>query len=129
MSPYGRFFLMLSAFTLLIMVAFYFLMDVLPAKLYFQQTSYIIAFFFIVTSLFHLGLLNASQKSSRSFVTFFMAGTAMKLLLSIAIIIGFTLSNRESAFAFIFNFFVLYLLFTCFEVVMAYGHFGKQKAQ
>ena len=55
-----------------------------------------------------------------------MMATALKLFLYLGIIIGYGLLKTGKSIAFISNFFILYVLFTVFEVVTVYFHFKNK---
>ncbi|MEP7167813.1 MAG: hypothetical protein ABI855_00425 [Bacteroidota bacterium] len=113
----------LSAYTLFMSFIYFFTKKLIPEKFYFEKTPYLILFFFIVTLVFHAGLLNSAKKNYRSMVTFYMMATALKLFLFLGIIIGYGLLKTGKSVAFISNFFVLYVLFTVFEVTLVYFQF------
>lgn len=101
----------------------------IPEKFYFENTFYLFVFFVIITAVFHFGLLYSFAKSSRSFVSYYMMATALKLFLFLAIIIVYALLNTGQAIAFISNFFVIYVLFTVFEVTLVFLHFKSKNLE
>ena len=115
--------LKLVAFTAVIWLLFYFGKNYIPQKFYFEKNAFLIVFFFLVTLVFHVGLLRSSKKNNRSTVTFFMMASAVKLLGYLAIIIAYGLLKTGNAISFISTFMMLYLLFTVFEVSSAYSQF------
>ena len=116
----------LSAYTLIILGIYFFCKSLIPPRFYFEKAPYIIAFFYLVTLVFHAGLLNRAKKNYRSMVTYYMMATALKLFLFLGIIIGYGLLKTGKSVAFISNFFVLYVLFTVFEVMLVYFHFKSK---
>lgn len=116
----------LTAYTLLIWLIYFFSKSLIPIKFYFEKAPFIIMFFYVVTFVFHAGLLNRERKSHRSFITYYMLATALKLFLYLGIIIGYGLLKTGKAIAFISNFFILYVLFTVFEVCVVYFHFKSK---
>lgn len=113
----------LSVYTLIICLIYFFIKSLIPQKFYFEKAPYIIVFFYVVTLVFHAGLLNRERKSNRSLITYYMMATALKLFLYLGIIIGYGLLKTGKSIAFISNFFMLYVLFTVFEVMVVYFHF------
>ncbi len=95
----------------------------IPPKFYFEKTPYLIVFFFLITLTFHFGLLRSSAKSNRSIVTYYMIATALKFFMLLAIILIYAFTHRNKSTAFISNFFMLYLMFTIFEVATVYFQF------
>ena len=116
----------LSAYALVIFVFYFFMRSLLPPKFYFEKAPYLILFFFVVTLTFHAGLLNKAKIGYRNMVTYYMMATALKLFLFLGIIIGYGLLKTGKSVAFISNFFVLYVLFTVFEVTVAYHQFKSK---
>jgi hypothetical protein len=116
----------LSAYTLIISGLYFLCKNLVLQKFYFEKTPYLIAFFYVVTLVFHAGLLNSAKKNYRSMVTYYMMATALKLFLFLGIIIGYGLLKTGKSVAFISNFFVLYVLFTVFEVTLVYFHFKSK---
>jgi len=96
----------------------------LPQGVLFEPFRLLVVFFIIATATFHLGLLRAAAKSDQAFVRYFMGATGIKLFLYMIIMIVFATLFREQAIAFISNFFVLYLLYSAFEVVLIYKKFS-----
>jgi hypothetical protein len=113
-------------YTLVIWAAFALAKPYIPEKFLFPNTVFLIVFFFASTAALHYGMLSSARNNNRSIVVFYMLSTAFKLLLYIAVIIGFALARPAIAVAFISNFFVLYVFFTVYEVQGVY-HYFKSK--
>jgi hypothetical protein len=117
------FIIKLSVYTLIIYLIYFFTQGLLPQKFHFEKAPFIIVFFYVVTLVFHAGLLNNERKSNSSLVTYYMMATALKLFLFLGIIIGYGLLKTGKSIAFISNFLMFYFLFTVFEVTIVYVHF------
>lgn len=87
----------------------------------------LVVFFFIMAMGFYAGLLYSAEGNPKGFVRFYMAGTFVKLLIFFAVIIFFGLMKPAAAQGFIFNFFVVYLIFMVFEVGYLYRRFKKNE--
>jgi len=75
-------------------------------------------FFFTGITLISYYILIRSLKSKLSrFVNTFLISTIVKLIIYIGIMIIYVLLNRSDAIPFMITFFILYLLYTVFEVV------------
>ncbi len=83
----------------------------------------LLIYFFFVTLGFHLGLVQASKGRPQAFVRYYMATTTFKLLLHMAIIVIYAIFNKEDAVRFISTFLVFYIIFTSFEVAVAWKQF------
>ncbi|MBM3435808.1 MAG: hypothetical protein FJY07_06290 [Bacteroidetes bacterium] len=90
---------------------------------------YLIFFFFSVTLIVHLVLINVSEKKTPSFINYFMLLTFGKLIFFLTIILIYALLNRDDAIPFILSFFVLYLLYTAFEVVLSLAYVKRKKEE
>jgi len=90
---------------------------------------YLIFFFFSVTLIVHLVLIKVSEKKTPSFINYFMLLTFGKLIFFLTIILIYALLNRDDAIPFILSFFVLYLLYTAFEVVLSLAYVKRKKEE
>lgn len=74
-------------------------------------------FFMSVTFLIHKGFVGAVSLRPQQFVTRFMLITTIKLLSFMALLLVYALLFKDDAIQFLLSFFVLYLVFSAFEVV------------
>ncbi|HEX5002130.1 MAG TPA: hypothetical protein VFW78_06515 [Bacteroidia bacterium] len=124
MKSFRGFLTRLLIYSALILVIRLLVAPSLPPQALFEPFRLLVIFFIIATSAFHLGLLRAAAKSDQAFVRYFMGATGIKLFLYMIIMIVFATLFRDQAIAFISNFFVLYLLYSAFEVVLIYKKFS-----
>lgn len=80
-------------------------------------------YFLFVTLIFHFGLVHASKGRPQAFVRYYMASTTFKLLLHMGIILIYALFNKTDAVRFISSFLIFYIIFTAFEVAVAWKQF------
>lgn len=73
--------------------------------------------------LFHFGLVQASKGRPQVFIRYYMASTTFKLLIHMSVVVIYALFNKEDAIRFISTFLVLYIIFTAFEVAVAWKQF------
>jgi len=90
-----------------------------------RLTWMIYIYFSLVTILFHYGIVLTTQSRPQVFIRYYMAATTIKLLLHLAIIVFYSMSNREMATRFIITFMIMYLLFTAFEVMAVWRNIRK----
>jgi hypothetical protein len=83
----------------------------------FAVAPYLILFFIVISIGTHYFLLKAAQKRAQLFTAAFMGSIGIKLLLCFGFLIIYVLLNKNEAKHFIVTFFVLYLVFTTFEVL------------
>ena len=89
----------------------------LPENFITPALPYLIIFFFLVTLAIHYTLLLASEKRTSKFVNYFMLTTFLKLVFYIIIMIVYALLNKSDAIHFIITYFILYVVFTAFELI------------
>ncbi len=98
----------------------------LPAEFYTPALPYLVLFVFssqIVLLRFIAG--GATAKFNR-FVNRFMAGSFLKLLLYLIVILVYSYLNRHEALPFAVSFVVLYLIYTIFEISVLLKYFKTQ---
>lgn len=88
----------------------------LPAGYLTKAFPLLILFFLGLTWMIVRFLLRATEKSFMKFVNTFMLATGLKLLVLIIIAVAYIFLNRADVIPFLAAFFILYLLFTGFEV-------------
>ncbi|MCX6280971.1 MAG: hypothetical protein NTU51_03345 [Bacteroidetes bacterium] len=94
---------------------------VLPGPWFSPALPFLFVFYY-ACSLISFMILNQSlQKKFNRFVSVFMLTTTVKLFLFIAIMIIYAFVNRKDAVPFLLNFFILYLVYTVFEVIQVIG--------
>ena len=124
MNEFLKFSSWLILFSLLLSGVMYFFIPSLPEKFRYDEWWKIMCFFIITTATFHFGLLRSTKKRAASITIYYMASTTLKLLLYAGIILGYALLHKERAAAFIVSFFLMYFLFTVFEVSILYKKFS-----
>lgn len=90
---------------------------VAPADIITPALFYLIAFFYALTVIVHMLLINASKEKFARFNNKYMLSTVVKLLLYMAIMVAYVLIKPGDAVNFLITFLVLYILFTGFEVL------------
>jgi hypothetical protein len=89
----------------------------LPGKYISPAIPVIILFFAIFTSLIFYYQIKAILKKTSKFVNFFLIATVLKLMLFLVLVLVYALLNKGDAVNFIISFFVIYLVFSAFELV------------
>jgi hypothetical protein len=102
---------------------------VLPAGTITPALPALIVFFLGIAWAIIRYLFRASEKSFVKFVNAFMLSTGLKLLVLILIIVGYIFLNRSDAVPFLGAFFILYLLYTGFEVYAVLYLSKRQKKE
>lgn len=116
--------ILLVVFSALVFFVFQLLQPYLPAKAVYDRFWIIQIIAGITSLIIHRGLKSSSLKSGQAFIRFFMASSALKLFAFMVIMVVFALADRSQAFGFIFNFLIMYLLYTTLEVWVSFKAFG-----
>ncbi|MCB0806905.1 MAG: hypothetical protein KDC05_13995 [Bacteroidales bacterium] len=109
----------LILYTIILAFLGYFASFVIPSDYQSPALPFLYVFFFSVTLLVHRLIINLTGNQPQKFIRMFMLLTFGKLFFYLMIIVIYAFANRPDAVAFILNFFVLYVLFTVFEVVQS----------
>lgn len=117
-KAFYKFVYALAIFTAILGIIAVFLQYTLPENMLPASLPLLFLLFIIVSSVVHYFLLRSAAYSGRRFVSYFMAATFLKLFLYLIIIILYAFLIKENVVSFILTFFILYLLYTTFEVVM-----------
>ena len=124
------FLLKLFLFSLLISAADYcwqlFMSEQFPVR----HLWYILIFFIAATIAFHFLTLKAASGAPKNFVRYYMGATGLRLLIYVAVIFIYRLSEgKEAAIPFAIAFMAHYFLFTVFEVAMLLKQLNRRKTQ
>lgn len=97
----------------------------------FQQFTWLsLVFFFLVTLLTGYIGFRGLTKSAHGFVASVNGMVVIKLFLSAAFVIGYVVISRPEGPAFVVSFFILYVIYTVFELrEMILAQKGKQQQQ
>jgi len=113
------FFIKLFLFSLLMAAADYCWQLFMSAQFPVKHLWYILAFFIAATSAFHFLTMNAARGAPKNFIRYYMSATGLRLLIYVAIILVYRLSEgKETTIPFAIAFMAHYFLFTAFEVVV-----------
>jgi len=77
---------------------------------------FLLVFFTAATLLSFYFLQKKMNASPTGFITAFMANSMIRLMLYLVIIVVYAFTNKPDAVNFILSFFILYMIFTVFEV-------------
>jgi hypothetical protein len=88
----------------------------LPSEFVSPTLPYLLVFFVAATLISFYFIQKKLDSSPSGFVTAFMANSIIRLLLYLVVIVVYALTYRYDAVNFIISFFILYVIFTSFEV-------------
>ena len=78
---------------------------------------WMIVLLFAVTAIVHYVLLRITLLNPRKFVGYFMLTTSLKLLIYLVVMVIYVFNVKEGLLTFVLSFFILYIIYTVFEVV------------
>ena len=120
-----RLFIFTLILALLGFVSFYFL----PDSYYSVAFPFLLLFYVAVTLIVHKIILKALGKKPSKFINYFMLTTFIKMFFFLFVMVIYALINREDAVRFIVIYFILYLLYTSFDVVSIFQTINKDNSQ
>ena len=88
----------------------------MPPKFVTPHLAILPIFFMAVTFMIHKAFVGALGLNPRQFVTRFMLVTTIKLLSFMALLLIYALINSHDAIQFLLSFFVMYVIYSAFEV-------------
>ncbi len=80
----------------------------------------------VFTAVFHYSVLRVSEKETSKFTSKFMMVSGIKMIIYLVIIVYYAFSFPEKTRIFLISFFILYLLYTVFEVLSTVLHLKKK---
>jgi hypothetical protein len=116
-QTYRSFLLRLFIFSLVIGLVVLLLYLFLPPEIVSPSLPYLVIYFFIITAAVHYALVRSTAYSARRFVSYFMLATFVKFFIYIVTVFAYAYFNRSDLLPFVISFFILYILYTIFEVL------------
>jgi hypothetical protein len=113
-STYARRLILVTFAAGIMALALYF---ILPSTWFSSSLPFLFVFYYACSLISYILLDRSIRKKINRFISVFMLTTAVKLFLYVAVMIIYAFVNRKDAIPFLLNFFVLYLVYTVFEVI------------
>jgi hypothetical protein len=85
-----------------------------------------VAFFSIITAVFHYFSINASKGKPQAFIRYYMGATALRLFLYAIIIVVYRFQDKPTLVPFAIGFMGHYFLYTLFEVPILLDELKKR---
>ncbi|TAL58400.1 MAG: hypothetical protein EPN85_11695 [Bacteroidetes bacterium] len=111
-----NFIIKLSIFTLMVATINFCWIRFAPLEKHVPHIWFMVAFFALITILFHYFSLNASKGRPQDFIRFYMGSTALRLFLYLLAIVTYRFYDKPTLIPFALGFMAHYFLFTVFEV-------------
>lgn len=116
-KKYLQFIIRLTLISLILLGAYFILKGNLGPAILVPAIPLLILLFYFITALVHFALLRITELNPRKFVSYFMVATFLKLMNYMIVIVVYVLTVKTGILAFVLTFFILYLIYTAFEVV------------
>jgi hypothetical protein len=113
---YSQFILRLTFLSMALGLVALLLSRILPGRMITPALPYLFLLFYLTGALVHYILLRITSLNPRKFVSYFMLATFFKLMNYLIVILVYILYVKEGILPFILSFFILYIIFTVFEV-------------
>jgi len=115
-KKYQHFILRLTILSLALGALVFILNWLLPSGIISPATPYLIILFYVITAIVHYVLLRITALNPRKFVGYFMLATSLKLMNYLIVVVVYVFYVKEGILSFILTFFILYIIYTIFEV-------------
>lgn len=116
MSPLKKFIVKGIFITLLLAVIGYFLFTVVFNPYYQVILPFVLLFIFLFTTVIHAILLKTARKKPKKLVNRFLMLTGLKMIIYLLIMIIYLVISKQDSAPFLLTFFIVYLVFTIFEI-------------
>lgn len=116
-QTYRSFLLKLFIFSLVIGLVVLLLNLFLPPDAVSPSLPFLVIYFFVITAAVHYALVRSTVYSARRYVSYFMLATFAKFFIYVVTVFAYAFFNRSDLLPFVIAFFILYILYTVFEVL------------
>ena len=99
-------------------IGFYVFNNILQSPLV-NVLPFLLLFMFLVTLGVHILLVRAVNKRPALFVNRFMGASSAKLFIYLIIMVAYALLNKAVAVPFVLTFFILYIVYTFYDITMS----------
>ena len=118
MQAFKRFLLRELLFTIFVAVVAFLLFSSLLTDYYLPIFWILLGVIAILTGIFHYSLIQIQENRSSKFSQKFMMVSGIKMMIYLVFITSYAFMNPEKATSFLISFFILYILYTVFEVIL-----------
>ena len=126
MQDFKRFLLRELLFTICIAGIAFLLFGSLLADYYLPIFWIMLGVIALLTGIFHYSLIQIQENQSSRFSQRFMMISGIKMMIYLVFITSYAFMNPEKATSFLISFFILYLLYTVFEVILSVRYLKKK---
>jgi len=126
MHIFKRFLMQELLFTVLVIVIALILFNSVLAAFYLPVFWVLLGVIAVLTSIFHFSIIQMQDKGTSKFATRFMMVSGIKMIIYLVFITSYAFIFPDKAKIFLISFFILYLLYTVFEVVLIVRYLKKK---
>lgn len=126
MQNFKKFFFKELVFTISVGIIAFILFNTILKTYYLPIFWILLATIAILTGILHHSILQISEKETSKFTSRFMMVTGIKMMIYLVFITSFVFLYPSQAKIFLISFFILYLLYTIFEVVLIVLYLKKK---
>jgi hypothetical protein len=123
-----RYLSFLTVFAIVCGSGLWFIATMFPSALSLDSILPVSLYFYVLTAVFHFGLVSTSAGKPALFIRYYMAATSFKLLIHMMLLVVVALFYKSAIIPFTITFLVFYVLYTVYEVAQAYRH-SRNSAQ
>lgn len=116
MQAFKNFFIKELVFTFSVGISAVVLFNTVLSSYYLSVFWIILGIIAILTGIMYYSILRINEKSTAKFTSHFMMFSGIKMILYLVFITSYVFLNQLSAKFFLISFFILYFLYTTFEV-------------
>ena len=115
-NEFVSFFKKISILSLLITAVYYLIIFIIKLPFNFHFIGMVVFFSAVNLIVFYI-LLKSIEKNFSKFMANFMSATFIKLIIYVSVLLLFVFTNPINARMFVVEYFLLYLIYTVFEVL------------
>ena len=116
-KKYQQFIIRLTILSLITGAIVFFLNRLFSPEYISPALPWLIILFYAVAAVVHYVLLRITALNPRKFVGYFMLATSLKLMVYLVVLVIYVFNVKDGILAFVLSFFILYIIYTVFEVI------------
>lgn len=128
-KPLRQFLLKQLYMTVVVYIAGFFAFKYMFPEHYDSFFIFLPVIFYFVMAVFHGTLITATRLPVKKFSSRFLVVLGAKIFLFLIFIITFSYFNPQIAVPFLISFFILYIIYTVFEIVTLFSHVRGEKTE
>jgi len=127
MQTFKKFLFRELIFTILVVIVALILFNSVLAQYYLPVFWVLLGLITVLTGVLHYSIIQIQNSGASKFANRFMMVSGIKMMAYLVLITTYAFTNPSKASVFLILFFVLYLLYTVFEVILIVQYLKKNK--